>query len=413
MNHKNLNNPIISGRKNLAVTVYAPFDCKNNCAFCTSKELYKRVEPNPEKVSNILKKLTNIKSVKDVVFTGGEPLADLQILSKLVKNASSKNIFINTTFSIPNDSISLWKFREFWNENKNYIKGFNISRHLFTKTNGNDKLLMELEKEESFPYRINSVLLDVDILYKDLIVNHDNEKRKFFKENVDKLLSKYTGASTICFRRNYVGMTVSDLKSMDDPFFEIIDDLFDYNYYGGGGCQVCQTDNFTIKTGDFIADLLYHRGLEYSSYNVGKTLVVNDIIVYPDGSVYYDWDESTKIDDLDQFCKMLDSSYECQEESESESETKTKPKSTDETETNDHDETNSDDDEEKELDELLKSMGKSAVRVLKLDDNFLNSLSKSKLQKILRNIETDDYECGSSFNHYCGGGSCYGGICGH
>lgn len=238
MNQKNLNNPIISGRRNLAVTVYAPFDCKNNCAFCASKELYKRIEPNPEKVTNVLKKLTSVKSVKDVVFTGGEPLADLQILTKLVKSASDKNIFINTTFPIPNDSISLWKFREFWNENKSYIKGFNISRHLFTKTNGNDKLLMELEKEESFPYRINSVLPNVDTLYKDLIVDHDNEKRQFFKENVDKLLSKYAGASTICFRRNYVGMTVSDLKSMNDPFFEIIDDLFDYNYYGGGGCQV-------------------------------------------------------------------------------------------------------------------------------------------------------------------------------
>lgn len=33
-----------TGRANLAYTIFVPFDCKNNCSFCTSLELFLRIK---------------------------------------------------------------------------------------------------------------------------------------------------------------------------------------------------------------------------------------------------------------------------------------------------------------------------------------------------------------------------------
>ena len=34
----------VSGRENLACTIFVPWDCSNNCPFCTSKEMYGRMK---------------------------------------------------------------------------------------------------------------------------------------------------------------------------------------------------------------------------------------------------------------------------------------------------------------------------------------------------------------------------------
>ena len=66
----------IIGRNNLALTIFVPFDCSNNCYFCTSKAGYRTNPPNLRKVKEaIIDFFTNYRyPITDVVFTGGERL---------------------------------------------------------------------------------------------------------------------------------------------------------------------------------------------------------------------------------------------------------------------------------------------------------------------------------------------------
>ena len=55
-----------------------------------------------------------------------------------------------------------------------------------------------------------------------------------------------------------------------------------------------------IPSAIFEEKVAYHRGMEHSSFKIGNTVVVNDIIVFPDGFVAYDWDRKP-ISELDGF----------------------------------------------------------------------------------------------------------------
>ena len=75
------------GRTNLALTVFVPYDCQNNCNFCTSKESYKTDKPSVENVKFQLNRFFEDFNypIKDVVFTGGEPMSNITVLKDLVK----------------------------------------------------------------------------------------------------------------------------------------------------------------------------------------------------------------------------------------------------------------------------------------------------------------------------------------
>ena len=88
----------LSGRGNLACTIFVPWDCSNNCPFCTSKEMYSRMKDdfNLEEIINKIKILNNNPIIHEYVLTGGEPLSNLDNLKKIV-SAMDKVVYINTT----------------------------------------------------------------------------------------------------------------------------------------------------------------------------------------------------------------------------------------------------------------------------------------------------------------------------
>ena len=89
------------GRSNFALTVFVPSDCPRDCAFCTSKQMYKEHGPF-DRESAIVSALTYLEKVnrnnriRDVVFTGGEPMTDIESLRLMIGMVPHKNVYINT-----------------------------------------------------------------------------------------------------------------------------------------------------------------------------------------------------------------------------------------------------------------------------------------------------------------------------
>lgn len=144
----------LSGRGNLACTIFVPWDCNNNCPFCTSKQMYSDMKNdfNLDEIINKIKILNNNHIIKEYVLTGGEPLSNLENLKKII-NSMNKVVYINTT--LPKmDNID--EVIEYIN-NEPKIGGINISRHLnyqFDSPTSTDDKLMSIIK----PIRINTVL---------------------------------------------------------------------------------------------------------------------------------------------------------------------------------------------------------------------------------------------------------------
>lgn len=270
------------GRNNLAATIYVPYDCNNNCSFCTSKIEYKRHFPDVGRIVAALKSLVDNPLIQDIVFTGGEPLADMTILKMLIditKN-KGKNVFINTTFP-RNNLDAFFSLLEEGN-----INGVNISRH-GASYEEDSKFFYNivpdwLMNRISVPIKINAVVTDVDSFMAKLpaIINRWN------KPNI-----------RLCIRHDFRTTTFANLHTLvDDPILDYL--TRNYLFESHTFCDVCDTVNF--ENG-----ISYHRGMEHSSIKIGDTVIVNDIIVFPDGFVAYDWDRKP-ISDLEGFMDLGD-----------------------------------------------------------------------------------------------------------
>ena len=255
-----------SGRSNLALTVFVPYDCKNNCPFCTSKEMYKNPCADMDEIIEKIRFFGSLNLVRDIVFTGGEPFADLEKLERLLRAAhdTGKNVFINTT--IPN--------ADFINSHRWLINGISVSRHIKVRTQENlDRELYKIDP--NFPVRINSVLYN--ITEKDATA-------------IMAFILRYSGFQ-INFREDYRKTNIANLKNVvDNDFINLLVNECGLTYFYGGGCQVCNDDVFSNN-------VHYHRGLEHSSFTIGNTTVVNDLIIYPTGEVCYDWNLDKKVNE--------------------------------------------------------------------------------------------------------------------
>ena len=270
------------GRNNLAATIYVPYDCDNNCPFCTSKIEYRQHFPNIGRIVQALKSLVDNPLIQDIVFTGGEPLANMMILKMLVditKN-KGKNVFINTT--LPKDNCdSLFYLLEEGN-----VSGINISRHEGSYEE-DSKLFYNIAPDQliskiSVPVKINAVVTNVDSFITKLptIINRWN------KPNI-----------RLCIRHDFRTTTFTNLHTLtDDPILNYL--IQNYSFESHTFCDVCDTVNFE-------EGISYHRGMEHSSIKMGDTVIVNDIIVFPDGFIAYDWDRKP-ISDLKGFMDLGD-----------------------------------------------------------------------------------------------------------
>ena len=270
------------GRNNLAATIYVPYDCDNNCPFCTSKIEYRQHFPNVGRIVQALKSLVDNPLIQDIVFTGGEPLANMTILKMLVDitRNKGKNVFINTTF--PKDSHNFL----FYLLEEGNVSGINISRHE-SSYEQDSKLFYNIAPDWliskiSVPVKINAVVTNVDSFITKLpaMINRWN------KPNI-----------RLCIRHDFRTTTFTNLHTLtDDPILNYL--IQNYSFESHTFCDVCDTVNFE-------EGISYHRGMEHSSIKMGDTVIVNDIIVFPDGFIAYDWDRKP-ISDLKGFMDLGD-----------------------------------------------------------------------------------------------------------
>lgn len=274
------------GRSNFALTVMVPYDCGNNCAFCTAKEMYHRLGTNIEDVKfQMGRTLQGVDyPISDVVFTGGEPTADLDVLRELIDLVpADKNVYINTTLPARNFD----EFHDLVNDEPK-IKGINVSRHTPTIEEDRkwlddavgDTALRLIDK----PIRINCVLTDEYELDWKKIVDRWVSVRKDVNPNI-----------SLCFRENFAALTldakVLQRENLHNPYTPFLVELAkEYLFVDHTQCNVCDTTRFMAPGGMIIA---YHRGLEKSSILSpdGKTLEINDLVIFPNGEVGYDWKE--------------------------------------------------------------------------------------------------------------------------
>lgn len=257
---------ITSGRDNLSVTVYVPYDCANNCKFCTSKEEYSNMSLSEEDVLNTLKKVAN-STIKEVVFTGGEPMQNIETLKKMVDIVSNKDVYINTSL-LNKDSFN---FINFVNTNKS-IKGVNISRHKESYVK-DCKTLNAIAYDEV----INFIKKPVKI---NIVIDKDTDISKTLKRwstNKNVLIS---------FRENFNLLTDKDITK--NKFLQEL--ATKGEFLGRSHCDVCETFTFKNTHNKFN----YHSGFATTSIQIFDTLQINDIIVFPNGEIYYDWDKKNE-----------------------------------------------------------------------------------------------------------------------
>ncbi len=262
----------VSGRNNLAVTIMVPFDCPNNCPFCESKKEYAKNRPSLDGVVNAVKHIfrdNNMLDIPEVVITGGEPMANILALRKIINVIpSDKDIYINTTCVRHNFD----EFVALVNSDPQ-IKGVNISRHTTTYEEdcktlhgiAPDEWLSKFEKS----VRINCVIKD--------------RKHSFFRGVISRWERKGVELS---FREDFNTMTAEELHnpySHSLPYVATVKE-----YLGHTQCNVCDTTTFRSVRGMVIR---YHKGIKNTLVYLGKDKYeINDIIVRQDGQVFADWD---------------------------------------------------------------------------------------------------------------------------
>lgn len=266
----------ITGRDNLALTIMVPFDCPNNCPFCESKKEYSKNRPSLDGVVNAVKHIfrdNNTLDIPEVVITGGEPMANILALRKIINVIpSDKDIYINTTCVRHNFD----EFVALVNSDPQ-IKGVNISRHSTTyeedcKTLHGivpDEWLSKFEKS----VRINCVIKD--------------RKHSFFRGVISRWERKGVELS---FREDFNTMTAEELHnpySHSLPYVATVKE-----YLGHTQCKVCDTTTFRSVRGMVIR---YHKGIKNTLVPLGNDKYeINDIVVRQDGQVFADWDFSNK-----------------------------------------------------------------------------------------------------------------------
>jgi len=259
---------LVTNPNGATVTVFAPYDCKNNCPFCVNKKEYK---DNPifdiDKVEDSMMIMNVVSPNCDFVITGGEPLADLSLFDRIVSLVRKMNaagahhkLFVNTTLPVKVEDIFQL------NLYADVITGFNISRHIGKYTHENGRELIDLLR---IPVRINCVLYNV----KDV-------------DGIWDFIDEYDGYA-IQFRENYLGIYPYNVYSSSkifnalyEKFAEKIEGFTTYHY---------QRDTFRWSV-ELVPNIYFHRTACFSTvWTKDGHQMVNDVIIDPRGEILSDW----------------------------------------------------------------------------------------------------------------------------
>lgn len=249
------------------VTVFFPVDCRYKCEFCTTKAVYNNVDI--DKVREVLINIAN-SDIEEVVFSGGEPLRDLELLQEFVNIVSTKKVYINTCFT---DNVK--EAVDFINSNK-CILGVNISRHSVDNVQFREDIA-----NIQCNVRINVVGYSVNDIPK-YINNWSNVKKDL----------------NISFREDYRTVTSDNIYNFQTDTLLYLTEH--YNYYSQVYCHVCNKFMFTTDTGLIIR---YHRGLALTRTKIGVITEIQEFVLFPDGILCTDWDKTT--DGLEEIAESL------------------------------------------------------------------------------------------------------------
>lgn len=283
------------GRGDFSVTVYVPWNCTNNCIFCSSKRDYEKKKTDFEKLRQSLITIRN-SVLPIVVFTGGEPSSDMDGLQELLEIVSNKIVYINTSLPQKNSE----KFIELVNRTE-CVQSISISRHHTS-----------YEKDSSFLHNIapDSQIQQIEKSVRINVVEHSDDT--FSIENIKQYVERWESVSkgkkgvrpiVLNLRGNYHIQNPATLHELSNN--RIVNELADtYFYRSHSFCNVCDTCCFS-KIEDEKETLIinYHRGLAFTAVPFGHIVEVNDFIIFQDGSFAYDWDGKTK--DIQLFLKMI------------------------------------------------------------------------------------------------------------
>lgn len=263
----------ISGRNNLALTVMMPYDCPNNCPFCTAKEEYKKNAPNAEKVVKTLRRFFEQNKnldVKEVVITGGEPMSNLPLLQILLRLIpKDKDIYINTT-AIKQNFDTFVKIVNY----DSRIKGVNISRH-FTRYEYDCRMLRNIVEDSQLEKINKSVRINA-------VINDNNN-------DIDGLIMRWQSRKVeLSLREDFTTMTAADLHNPYTKRGLTLATDHSLKYMEHTQCNVCDTTIFKYSHTGLI--VRYHKGLQNTMLPLGNgKYEINDIIIRQDGEIFTDW----------------------------------------------------------------------------------------------------------------------------
>ena len=271
------------------VTVFVPYDCQNHCPFCINKKEYADCTGfSLEKIIASIRTMDAVTPYCDFVFTGGEPLADLDALQRMLDAIpTTHKVYINTTFPAQ-EATSFEEMLAFTERNKGKITCMNISRHLVHYVEESpDEILGKI----ACPTRINCVL------YK----NYPADKliayvERFLPYNIP-----------IQFRYDYTETTPENLYEQDND--RILQDLKRlFTYKGLDGCRMRNGFHFEYKG----LHMTYHKTLPYSTIVEegpdGVTYdILYDILIKQTGEIHSDW-TGVKMD-VDAYRKVVFEPY--------------------------------------------------------------------------------------------------------
>lgn len=256
------------------VTIFVPYDCRNNCPFCINKEEYRNCAGfSLEAICKSIVQMDAITPYCDFVFTGGEPLDNLEALQVMLNCIpNTHKIYINTTLPVSAHQ-SEDDIVAFTEKNKEKISCINISRHMQKYVHeSNDGLLARL----AVPFRINCVL------YKD----YPFDKLVPYVERFLPIVG-----ANIQFRFDYTATTPENLYEEDSD--RILQDLKSMSTFTGlDGCRMRCGFHFDYKS----MELTYHKTLPYSTIverdsTNGQTYdILYDILIKQTGAIHSDWD---------------------------------------------------------------------------------------------------------------------------
>lgn len=265
-----MSNPYITRDGGATVTVFVPYDCGNKCPFCINKQEYENTEGfSTEKICRSIAEINAITPECDFVFTGGEPLADLDALQKMLDAVpATHRIFINTTLPVMK-SYTADDIVSFLNRNAGKLTCINVSRHLrkYVVESGDD-----IFARIKAPKRINCVLFG-----------------GFTAEGLSAFVDRFRSLGLpIQFRSDYTKTTPENLYDVeDDDIFKTLDSL--YGLRCSSGCRIRCNYSF----GDGEPDISYHKTLPYSTMTVERGGVsydiLYDIIIKQNGDLHSDW----------------------------------------------------------------------------------------------------------------------------